>query len=164
MLDYKLINYKPTITYNNDEYIDLLASTFNDSATFSPQFIIVNENYVARPDLISLAMYGDDRYGDIICKLNGISNPFELNEDDVLIIPNIEYLNTCIKKTRNASEMIDNPKETYIQKIDKNNKQIQSELTWSLAKDVMKNKELRRLYYEKYGVKYKVRKERRRKK
>ena len=68
-------------------------------------------------------MYGDDRYGDIICKLNGISNPFELNEDDVLVIPNIEYLNTCIKKTRNASEMIDNPKETYIQKIDKNNKQ-----------------------------------------
>ena len=65
----------------------------------------------------------DDRFGDIICKLNGISNPFELNEDDVLIIPNIEYLNTCIKKTRNASEMIDNPKETYIQKIDKNNKQ-----------------------------------------
>ena len=123
MLDYKLINYKPTITYNNDEYIDLLASTFNDSATFSPQFIIVNENYVARPDLISLAMYGDDRYGDIICKLNGISNPFELNEDDVLVIPNIEYLNTCIKKTRNVSEMIDNPKETYIQKIDKNNKQ-----------------------------------------
>ena len=48
--------------------------------------------------------------------------------------------------------------------IDKNNKQIQSELTWSLAKDVMKNKELRRLYYEKYGIKYKVRKEKRRRK
>ena len=29
MLDYRLINYKPTITYNNDEYIDLLASTFS---------------------------------------------------------------------------------------------------------------------------------------
>lgn len=48
--------------------------------------------------------------------------------------------------------------------IDKNNKQIQSELTWNLAKDVMKNKELRKLYYEKYGVKYKVRKEKRRRK
>lgn len=47
--------------------------------------------------------------------------------------------------------------------IDKENKQIQSELTWSVAKDVMKDKELRKLYFEKYGVKYKVRKEKRRK-
>lgn len=53
-------------------------------------------------------------------------------------------------------------KECFSQ-IDKNNKQIQSELTWSLAKDVMKDKELRKLYYEKYGVKYKVRKGKKRK-
>ena len=48
--------------------------------------------------------------------------------------------------------------------INKNNKQIQSELTWSVAKDVMKDKELRELYYQKYGIKYKVRKEKRKKK
>lgn len=48
--------------------------------------------------------------------------------------------------------------------IDKDNKEIQSELTWSLAKDVMRDRELRNLYYEKYGVKYKVRKEKRRRK
>ena len=46
-------------------------------------------------------------------------------------------------------------------KIDRNNKQIQSELTWSVAKDVMKDKELRKLYYQKYGVKYKLRREKR---
>lgn len=49
-------------------------------------------------------------------------------------------------------------------KIDKDDKQIQSELTWSLAKEVMKDKELRELYYQKYGMKYKVRKEKRRRK
>lgn len=43
--------------------------------------------------------------------------------------------------------------------IDKNNKQIQSELTWSVAKDVMRDKELRKLYYEKYGEKYKMRRD-----
>ena len=47
----------------------------------------------------------------------------------------------------------------YFPKINKENKQIQSELTWCIAKRVMKDKELRKLYYEKYGVKYKVRKE-----
>ncbi len=48
--------------------------------------------------------------------------------------------------------------------IDKNNKQIQSELTWSVAKDVMKDKVLRELYFQKYGIKYKVRKDKRNKK
>lgn len=43
--------------------------------------------------------------------------------------------------------------------IDKNNKQIQSELTWSVAKDVMKDRELRELYYKKYGEKYKLRRD-----
>lgn len=47
--------------------------------------------------------------------------------------------------------------------IDKDDKKIQSLLTWSMAKTVMKDKELRRLYYEKYGVEYKMRKEKRRK-
>ena len=46
--------------------------------------------------------------------------------------------------------------------IDKNDKQIPAELTWTVAKDVMKNRELRELYFQKYGVKYKVRKEKRR--
>ena len=54
-------------------------------------------------------------------------------------------------------------KECFPQ-IDKNNKQIQSELTWSVAKDVMKDKELRELYFQKYGIKYKVRKEKRKRK
>lgn len=123
MLDYKLINYKATITKNNDEYLDLLSTTFNDKATFVPTPVIVNKYYVARPDLISLAMFGDDKYGDIICKLNGISNPFELNEDDVLIIPNVEFLDKCLAKNRIASELIDDPNKDQIQKVDKNNKQ-----------------------------------------
>lgn len=45
--------------------------------------------------------------------------------------------------------------------INKDNKQIQSELTWSLAKNVMKDKELRSMYFEKYGEKYKMRKDKR---
>lgn len=47
--------------------------------------------------------------------------------------------------------------------IDENNKQIQSELTWCVAKDVMKDKELRKMYYEKYGEKYKMRRKKIRK-
>lgn len=123
MLNYKLINYKPLINVNGVAYQDLLSETFNKEAYYTPQLLIVNEYYVARPDLISLAMYGDDKYADIICKINGISNPFELNENDILMIPNIEYLNECISKNRNPSELIKNPKTDTIQKVDSDNMQ-----------------------------------------
>ena len=125
MLNYKLINLKPTISINDIYYQDLLAKTINKDAYFNPSILIVNEYYVARPDLISLAVYGDDKYADIICKINGISNPFEMNEDDILLIPNIEYLNDCILKERTQSDIIKNPKKEYIQPFDPNNKQKQ---------------------------------------
>lgn len=125
MLDYKLINYKPKLKINGgtDEYIDLLATTFNDNAVYTPKLIMVNKYYVARPDLISLAVYGDDRYADVICKINGISNPFELNENDILVIPNVEYLSKFLSKNRISSDIITDEENEVIQKIDVNNKQ-----------------------------------------
>lgn len=57
---------------------------------------------------------------------------------------------------------IDTIKNSFPQ-IDKHHEKTQSVLTWNVAKNVMKDKELRRLYYEKYGIKYKMRKEKRRK-
>lgn len=123
MLNYRLINTKPMITIDGNTYHDLLSKTINDEIGWNSQIVIVNEYYVARPDLISLAMYGDDQYGDIICKINGISNPFELNENDVLLIPNINYLNDCLNKQRIPSEIISDPKNDFIQPIDINNKQ-----------------------------------------
>ena len=123
MLNYKLIELKPQVTRNNETYIDLMADTYNLDAIPMGYPLIVNKYYVGRPDLISLAMYGDDRYGDIICKLNGISNPFELNDNDVLFIPSFTYLDECIKKHRKTSDFIEDEKTETIQKKDTNNYQ-----------------------------------------
>lgn len=76
----------------------------------------------------------------------------EESEEDILY----KKINTAI-----WSGNVETIKECF-PKIDKNNKEIQLELTWDLAKEVMKDKELRRLYYEKYNVKYKVWKKTRR--
>ena len=100
-----------------------MSKTFNENEGFIGRPVVVNEHYVARPDLISLALYGDDKYADIICKLNGISNPFEINEDDVIIAPNIEYFNECLYKGKEDPGLIEDPKKETIQKIDKYNKQ-----------------------------------------
>ena len=103
MLNYNILEGKPQISINNELGIDLLHKTLNyDETNNHGEFLYVNEYYVARPDLISLAMYGDDKYADIICKINGISNPFELNENTVLFIPTFEYLNFIINKSPNV--------------------------------------------------------------
>lgn len=89
---------------------DLLASPIdttietNDSA----ETLVVNKYYIARPDLISLAVYGSDDYGDFICKFNGISNPFELNEGMILQIPSKADIDNIFSKSlEGACELIE---------------------------------------------------------
>ena len=107
MLDYKILQYKNIITKDNNTYIDLLSKSYDGDLIKTGTFITVNKYYVARPDLISFALYGTDKYADVICKINGISNPFELNENDVLLVPSIEYLENFAKSfDSSGSELI----------------------------------------------------------
>jgi len=109
MLDYKIIEYKQKITKDDVTYIDLLSKTFNKDLEPNGHLLIVNKYYVARPDLISLALYGTDKYADAICKINGISNPFELNEDNIIIVPSAEYIEGYAKSfDSSGSELITN--------------------------------------------------------
>ena len=66
--------------------------TFQIPNSYIYNIFTVTEEYIARPDLISLDAYGDTMFTDVICKLNGISNPFELNKDMKLIIPSPESI------------------------------------------------------------------------
>ena len=97
MLNYKLLEHKPLISNNDISYIDLLSKTFDESVYSNAIPLIVNKYYVARPDLISLAIYSTDKYADIICKVNGISNPFELNVGMKLIIPSESNFTSFLK-------------------------------------------------------------------
>lgn len=99
MLDYLILENKPKYQINGEGAIDLLYKTYNTDISYGGEYLLVNEYYIARPDLISLAMYGDDKYADIICKLNGISNPFELNEGQLLFIPTIESIENILDVT-----------------------------------------------------------------
>ena len=122
MLNYKIINYKPTIKRNGITFLDLMGNNFTPVKGVNGDFIIVNKYYVARPDLISLAVYQTDSYADIICKVNGISNPFELNEDDILFLPHIDYIANCVKYTGNTSELIESGDDEIKKNTKTNNK------------------------------------------
>ena len=103
MLNYASLSSKPEMSRQIDgkkvNYKDLLCHTLNDEEPVFEgiTFIEVIEDYVARPDLISLAVYGNDMYADIICKVNGISNPFELNKGMLLVIPSPDSIMDFMK-------------------------------------------------------------------
>ncbi len=112
MLDYRTLTFKPLMMQDGKEtFMDLLAPVYKTDYSPQGRVIIVNQYYVSRPDLISLAVYGDDKYGDIICKLNGISNPFELNENDLLFVPAIDDINQLVSKNDTASKLVDESDE-----------------------------------------------------
>lgn len=92
LVDYKIGNYTNRIQ-------NLLVKTFDDDLDWSSncQYIKVTKEYVARPDLVSYVLYHTDEYADIICKINGISNPFELNEGMILFCPDVNFIHRFTK-------------------------------------------------------------------
>lgn len=93
-MDYGTLHHKRTkiSSINNEEIIDLLNLTFINPSDFSFEVFRVPAEYIARPDLISIDKYGTSNYVDIICKVNGISNPFEINENTLLALPDASQL------------------------------------------------------------------------
>lgn len=113
MLDYKILKnkgklYKKNSDGTTEEFLDLLTKSCNSMDSTAGDIIIVNKYYIARPDLISLAVYGSDEYADLICKYNGISNPFELNENDVIILPQYHEFQNLIDTVNNTTSELAN--------------------------------------------------------
>lgn len=90
--DYTIDN-KPFITDSNgNEIVDLAKSVFKKNASNPTDYTTyaITKKFVMRPDLVSIAHYGNDTGTEMILKWTGISNPFSLYEDDLLRIPNYE--------------------------------------------------------------------------
>jgi hypothetical protein len=71
---------------------DLTQSMFDFRSDNYINFSIykVPMDYQMRPDLISQAMYNNTIYAEYILKYNGISNPFSIDEGDIIVIPNLD--------------------------------------------------------------------------
>lgn len=94
MLLYTVLENKNILKsdYLNENIYNLLDLTFVIPEDFSFNLFDVTQEYIARPDLVSLDAYGDTMYADVICKINGISNPFELNEGMTIILPSADQI------------------------------------------------------------------------
>lgn len=98
-------------TVAGERIINLASQTFHFPDTFNYKLIQVGEGYIARPDKISKDLYGVPVYGDLICKINGISNPFELNEGDIIVVPDAQYLQDFIVEPQEDNTAAEEPRQ-----------------------------------------------------
>lgn len=89
MLFHTVLNNKKQIysDWLQENVYNLGDITFVIPNSYQYEVVELDERYIARPDILSKDAYGDVMYADILCKLNGISNPFELNKGMLMIIP-----------------------------------------------------------------------------
>jgi hypothetical protein len=115
------------------EVKDLTTSMFNLQSTNYVTYSIykVPKEFAMRPDLISAAVYNNILYAEIILKYNGISNPFSIQEDDLILIPNLDAVATMIStntgtETDGAKVIRDSYKYIDPTKIPKTNNDFQN--------------------------------------
>lgn len=109
MILHTVLNNKKQIysDWLQDHVYNLCDPTFQIPSSYEYEILEVTERYVARPDLLSKDIYGDTLYSDLLCKLNGISNPFEMNAGMILVIPSPDCIMNFMK-TVSHDEMEDN--------------------------------------------------------
>jgi len=75
---------------NGNEIVDLTSSTFRVNQKISQYFLRkVPSDYRMRPDLIALTELGTTDKTEYIMMFNQIGNPFSIDRDDVLLIPEL---------------------------------------------------------------------------
>lgn len=87
------IDNKPLFQNNDGNILRDLCQTMFDVRSnnyVSYNMFKLSSDYVMRPDLISQAVYNNSLYAEYILKYNGISNPFSMEEGDIILIPNLE--------------------------------------------------------------------------
>jgi len=100
------IDKKPIFTKPDGTDIKDLTSSMFDLT--SPNYVKYNiykvsKDFAMRPDLISAAVYNNSIYAEIILKYNGISNPFSIKEGDLILIPNLDSVQTMISAQKGTN-------------------------------------------------------------
>jgi hypothetical protein len=108
-----IFDKKPIIKKNNEDVIDISSASIRYVSDPYIEYVInVTNEMIGRPDLISQAAYGITSYWDLILKFNGISNPFSLCENDILLIPRLDTIQQQLYSEKN-SNIINDVKEQF---------------------------------------------------
>jgi hypothetical protein len=87
-IDRKPLFQKPDGTVIRDLTQTMFDFRSNNFVNFS--VYRVPSDYQMRGDLIAQAMYNNTIYTEYVLKYNGISNPFTIDQGDIIVIPNLD--------------------------------------------------------------------------
>lgn len=98
-------NRKNIVDWNGNTILDFFPSIFNFKADGVEDFTYakVSDTYVMRPDLVAFSYYGTTEKAEYVLLYNGISNPFSLEKDDVLMIPNVNQADNQIRSLTDST-------------------------------------------------------------
>lgn len=97
--------------YLGEEIIDLLDKTYEIPTTYNMTLTMIDPDYECRPDLVADELYGDETLVAELFKLNGPSNPFEVNSGQYLLAPSIDVISEFV--VRPSSKWKDDKKSAY---------------------------------------------------
>jgi len=84
--------------------IDLLQRTFQPEGFVNVfQWMTVSKDLEMRPDAIAKIVYKSTDGAEIFLKFNGISNPFTIEKDDLLLFPELRSASKQFKDKRTAT-------------------------------------------------------------
>ena len=103
MISIDTIENKPVRVINGEEILDLTFKSVNtDINPGYARAILVTREMVMRPDLVAHMYCGSHNKVGSLLKINSISNPFSVDEGDVLFIPDSQTLRDIIAKPAEA--------------------------------------------------------------
>jgi hypothetical protein len=103
MISIDTIENKPVRVINGEEILDLTFKSVNtDINPGYARVILVTREMVMRPDLVAHMYCGSHNKVGSLLKINSISNPFSVDEGDVLFIPDSQTLRDIIAKPAEA--------------------------------------------------------------
>lgn len=96
MLRIPVLLNKLRILVKGHTIVDLTRASIKWSKSVAVKNAIqITADLAMRPDIIAKVAYGDSGLIDYILKFNGISNPFSIQEGDVLFIPESDDMKLC---------------------------------------------------------------------
>lgn len=94
MIDIDILENKPEVIINGQTIMDITVRSIDpDVIPGFSKFIFTNEEMIMRPDLAAHMLCGSHNRMGTLLKLNSIGNPFSLNSNEFLFVPDTETIN-----------------------------------------------------------------------
>lgn len=99
MLDIDVLEKKPEVVINGEAIMDITARSIDpDIVPGFSKFIFTNEEMVMRADLAAHMLCGSHNRMGTLLKVNSIGNPFSLDVNEFLFVPDTETVNKLTRR------------------------------------------------------------------